>query len=565
MSHLNENKKIPTGYVQIFGSDRNLGNNVLLGDLSDPKEIVTVTIIVKRKHNTVPIKNLADFQGQKMSDRKVYSHEEFKNAHGSAQGDIDVVVEFAKSKELDILETNLARRSVIVCGSAAQISKAFAVELRQSTEHKKFRSYSGFIHLPTNVAEVIEQVIGLDNRPVPARHATADPTGTSALTPQRVAQLYNFPAGKGTGETIGIYEMQVGDPDNPQNPGYAAADLQLTMNGFGGGLAVPVPIDISVDNQVNTGVSDGETVLDITVSASIAQGATIAVYFTGSTVQNILHALQRMIHPGNGDPVPTVISISYGWSPDDDTSYITTGEYAQLSSLFQDAAHLPITVLVSTGDTGAQYGGTQAQASYPATDPWVLACGGTTIGNINFPAFDEYVWNDTFGTNSGATGGGISANQLFPVPAYQYGYTIPVRNITGLPGRGIPDVAGNASPNSGYPLFLQGAAQGAYGGTSAVAPLYAGLIAVINGYLQGHKVGFLNPTLYTPGNNVCRDISSPPGPVDNSFGGVNGYPCVTGWDACTGLGVIDGAKLLASLKVSFGVLLKSLSAPVGQE
>ena len=134
-----------------------------------------------------------------------------------------------------------------------------------------------------------------------------------------------------------------------------------------------------------------------------------------------------------------------------------------------------------------------------------------------------------------------------------------------MPGRGIPDVAGNASPNSGYPLFLQGAAQGAYGGTSAVAPLYAGLIAVINGYLQGHKVGFLNPTLYTPGNNVCRDISSPPGPVDNSFGGVNGYPCVTGWDACTGLGVIDGAKLLASLKVSFGVLLKSLSAPVGQE
>jgi kumamolisin len=308
---------------------------------------------------------------------------------------------------------------------------------------------------------------------------------------------------------------------------------------------------VSVDGQANTGQSDGETLLDITVSSAIAQDATIAVYFTaGSSTQNIIHALQRMIHPGQGDPVPTVISISYGWSPDETTQYISADEFNQMSSLFQDAAHLGITVLVSSGDSGVEFASqTVQEASYPATDPWVTACGGTTIGNVSGSSFTEYVWNDSWKSigqpdQHGATGGGISG--FFQVPAYQNGFNVPASLASQHAGRGIPDVAGNASPLSGYKQFI-GDQNGNEGGTSAVAPLYAGLIAVINANL-GTNAGFLNPTLYSLSDTAFRKVVGPPGPTNNSFGSLTGYQASGDWNACTGLGSIDGMALQTALK-----------------
>ena len=342
--------------------------------------------------------------------------------------------------------------------------------------------------------------------------------------------------------------MVVTDPDTgqPQSPGYTASDLAATFEAFGGGLQVPTPQDVPVNGQQNSGVSDGETVLDITVIGAIAQNAQIVVYFTGGDVPGIINALQKMIHPDPGDPVPTVISISYGWGPDDENDGASKTEISQINQLFQDAANQKVTVLVSSGDSGAEIESqTQAQASYPATDPWVLACGGTTIGSINGSSFEEFVWNDTFGGNSGATGGGISAR--FGVPSYQNGFPIPKRIKTGTVGRGIPDIAGNASPNSGYPEFVGGSSVGPTGGTSAVAPLYAGLIARINATL-GQPVGFINPLLYTLAQTAFRDVVSESGATDNSFGGVTGYPATTGWNACTGLGSVIGTKLLAALQ-----------------
>jgi kumamolisin len=260
-----------------------------------------------------------------------------------------------------------------------------------------------------------------------------------------VAQLYFFPAGAGAGQTIGIYEMQTQEG----SVGYTAEDLALTMQAMGGGLVPPTPIDVAVDGVGNAGVSDGETVLDIAVSSAIAQGAKIAVYFTGGTTQNILHTLQQMIHPGSGDPVPTVISISYGWGSDDeDVDSFSATEYTQIDQLFQDAANLGITVLVSSGDSGAFIEAKrQAQASFSASDLWVLACGGTTIGNVSGSSFTEYVWNDTWQGGSGATGGGVSAR--YPVPSYQSSGEVPKRNGTGTSGRSPPDIVGNASVNSG--------------------------------------------------------------------------------------------------------------------
>ena len=142
------------------------------------------------------------------------------------------------------------------------------------------------------------------------------------------------------------------------------------MKGFGGGLKVPTIIDVAIDGVGNSGVNDGETLLDITVSGAIAQAATIAVYFTGATTQNMIHELQRMIHPGQGDPVPTIISISYGWGADDGTSGFSQAEFAQFGALFQDAANLDITVCISSGDSGCYLGGSSARRAIRRPSRW---------------------------------------------------------------------------------------------------------------------------------------------------------------------------------------------------
>ena len=177
----------------------------------------------------------------------------------------------------------------------------------------------------------------------------------------------------------------------------------------------------------------------------------------------------------------------------------------------------------------------------------MIACGGTTVGNVSGSTFDEYAWNDVGAGGPGATGGGISVK--FPVPSYQNGAGVPNNNSTNNPGRGIPDVAGNASENSGYMQEAAGFQTQPVGGTSAVAPLYAGLFARINSNL-GVSVGFVNSVLYSLGKSAFSDIVSPPGPANNSFNGVTGYPVTKGWDACTGWGSVKGDALQTGLKAA---------------
>jgi len=518
-------------------------------DRTAANEMGTVTLVLRRRPDGQKLRALKDFSAAAKKPAKTADRSNFAAAHGADPKDLDQVAAFARANHLEVMQTHAARRSVVVRGSVADLNKAFGVQLHDyQSPRGTYRGHEGPVNLPKDIAGTVEAVIGLDNRQVPAQHfSTArrknpdDPPNTRPLTPQQVAKLYNFPGGDGAGQTIGIYEMATADGP----AGYTTQDLTQTMAAFGGGLKVPNPIDVSIDGVTNSGVSDGETGLDITVAGAIAQAAQIAVYFTGGTSQNILHAMQTMIHPDQGDPQPTVISISYGWGPDDPSANsLSDQEYAQLDSLFQDAANLSLTVLVSSGDSGAfVQSQTVAQTSYPASDPWVIACGGTTIGNINGSNFDEYAWNDSGTAGPGASGGGVSAR--FPVPDYQQNAKVPNRISTNQPGRGVPDIAGNASENSGYPQVINGQSQ-PVGGTSAVAPLYAGLIAIINANL-GRSVGFINANLYSV-NGVFRDIVSPPGPGNNSFGLVQGYPVGPGWDACTGFGSVNGTALQNALQ-----------------
>jgi len=544
--------RLPHGYKSVKGSEHAHPDGHKDLHPTAAGDVVTATIVVRRRTDGAKLRNVEDFKPGSAKPAARSARANFAAQHGADPKELEEVAAFAKSNGLEVVQSQAESRSVVVRGPASAINKAFAVELHDyDSPRGKYHGHADSANVPVEMADKVEAVIGLDNRPVPAKHfSTArrqnpkDPPKTKPLTPQQVAKLYNFPAGDGAGQTIGIYEMQT----SGGSAGYTVQDLTSTMKALGNGLKVPKPIDVSIDGVKNSGVSDGETGLDITVASAVAQGAQIAVYFTGGTSQSILHALQRMIHPNAGDPQPSILSISYGWGPDDPTAdSLSEQEYTQLDQLFQDAANLSITVLVSSGDSGAFIeSSTQAQASYPATEPWVVACGGTTIGNLSANGFVEYVWNDTGAAGPGATGGGISAR--FTPPSYQQNVQLPKRNNSGQAGRGIPDIAGNASENSGYPQFINGQSQ-AVGGTSAVAPLYAGLIAVINANL-GAPVGFINPVLYSIGAAAFRDISGPPGPADNSLNGVTGYPASPGWNACTGLGSVNGAALQNGLKTA---------------
>jgi kumamolisin len=196
-----------------------------------------------------------------------------------------------------------------------------------------------------------------------------------------------------------------------------------------------------------------------------------------------------------------------------------------------------VTVFAAAGDSGASDGlpGGCAHVDFPAADPLVVGCGGTLLQASANAITSETVWNDP---GDGATGGGVS--RKFPVPAYQASINPVNLNPPHRPGRGVPDVSGNASPVSGYQVLVDGQGM-VIGGTSAVAPLWAAIVARLQQQL-GHPVAPLHAAIYAAGN-AFRDIT---------VGNNGGYSALSGWDACTGLGSPNGTALLTALGGSGG-------------
>jgi kumamolisin len=227
-----------------------------------------------------------------------------------------------------------------------------------------------------------------------------------------------------------------------------------------------------------------------------------------------------------------VISISWGAAEKEWTEQAMTS----FDQAFQTAAALGVTVFCAAGDNGSGDGETDgaAHVDFPASSPFVVGCGGTKLTESGNAIASEVVWNESADS---ATGGGVS--DFFPVPSYQNAAGIPPSaNPSHKAGRAVPDVAGNADPTTGYLVRVDGQ-EFVIGGTSAVAPLWAGLVALMNQAL-GHPVGFLNPLIYGSlvGTGSFQDIVS----------GNNGaYAAKPGWDACTGWGSPNGINLIQNL------------------
>ncbi len=505
---------------------------------ADPNEIIDVTVYVARRSKAMRLfPHIEDLGKTPIAQRRYLTREEFAAMHGAAGDDLVRVREFAEASGLSVKSEDAGRRSVVLTGPVSAFAKAFEADLgRYESPAGAFRGRTGALQVPVELADIVEGVFGLDNRPQASTHfrirgkespGAAPEAEAAAFTPVQVASLYDFPAGvNGNGECIGILEL---------GGGYNASDLTSFFGGLG--LAPPSVLAVPVDGGTNTPVgdpdsADAEVALDIEVAGAIAPCAKIAVYFAPNTDQGFLDALTTAIHDAVNKP--SVISISWGGPESTWTSQAMTA----MDSACQDAAMLGVSICVASGDNGATDGVSDGKGhvDFPASSPSVIGCGGTLLEASGNKITEEDVWNDE-SSGGGATGGGVS--EFFALPSWQQSAKVPAAP-NGFVGRGVPDVAGDADPDSGYEIVADGQ-QEVVGGTSAVAPLWAGLIALMNQKF-GKSVGYLNPLLYgASAEATFHDITS---------GNNDGYSAGPGWDPCTGLGSPDGAKLLSALSSS---------------
>lgn len=522
--------QIPADYRALAGSERRPRSGAKRIGPENLNEILTVSVRIRRRSDAPPLPDLTK-PGQRALSRR-----EFAAIYGASQDDLATIADFGAANGLEVVESSIARRTIVLKGTVAQMNTAFAVELgRYETADEKYRGREGSVHVPSSVADIVEGVFGLDNRKMAQRQARTNSTencapGTKPLTPAQVSGLYQFPALPAIGQTIAILEF----------PGsFSPRAVNEYFNGLG--LTPPSIASVSVDGVFNGGGFGGtatETMIDIVVAGSAAPGARLAVYFAPQSDQGWVDAVTTAVHDeAHG---PSVISISYGWGENESAEDGFKWDLDAITAVhvtFQEAAVLGVTIFVSSGDYGsdANVGDKKAHVQYPASDPYVTSCGGTTIWNVNGLSFTELTWS--------GSGGGISdifCAPYFPLPTWQSFARLPGSVNDGHYGRGVPDIAGNADHCSGYFLLDPTAQQG----TSETAPLYAGLAAQLNGNL-GEPVGHLNPFLYAGPDYVFRDISDG---LTNTHGGAKGYVCGPGWDACTGLGGVNGAALRYALQ-----------------
>jgi kumamolisin len=501
-----------------------------------PSSVLTVSVIVRRK-TPLNTKRLG-------TDR--ITRAQYRQQHAADPAAVTLVRAFAKEFGLTVEKgtPKPERRTMKLTGTVTAMQKAFGVTLTQKVlDGNTYRVREGSIRLPAELAGAVDAVLGLDNRPQAQPHfrvldsainaatggtqgfarAHASAAGTS-YTPVQVGQLYQFPKGAtATGQTIAIIEL---------GGGYRAADLTAYFKGLGqkAPKVTAVSVDKGKNSPGNANGADGEVMLDIEVSAAVAPGAKIVVYFAPNTDQGFIDAISSAVHDTTHKP--SVISISWGGPESSWTSQAMTA----LDAACQSAAALGITITVAAGDNGSSDGATGNNVDFPASSPHVLACGGTKLVGSGSAITSEVVWNEQ-ASGEGATGGGVS--NFFALPSWQANAKVP-KPTSSSGGRGVPDVSGDADPVTGYRVRVDGQNM-VIGGTSAVAPLWAGLIA-LNNQQNGKSAGFIQPQIYAAkATSAFNDI------VSGNNGAFSAGP---GWDACTGLGSPIGSKLITLLGAS---------------
>jgi kumamolisin len=586
----------PKSRTAVSGSQRAMLPNAKAVGPVDPNERIEITIMVRPRVAAGDAKsrsiNAISLSERLPENREYLSREDFANQRGADAEDLAKIENFAHEHNLTVVQTSIPERMIKLSGTLADLTAAFSPNLKEYKVGKiMFRGRTGPVSVPEDLKDIVVGVFGFDNRPVARPHYRAlgwgggprsrrgavqkterkaakarVATSATVVSPRNapngsflamdVGKLYNFPSGlDGGGQCIALVELNTKNQSGQVGTGFSNNDLKVYFAELG--ISSPKVTAVGVDHGANLpGVNlnaDGEVTLDIEVAGAIAPGAEIAVYFAPNTDKGFIDVISAAVH----DSVrrPSVVSIS--WGGPEDPPFTSDQSRMAIDQIFQDAAALGVTVCCASGDDGSsdlplkddqgnQVRDNKPHADFPSSSPFALACGGTKLVGTATTISSESVWNegDPRGPEkpSGSGGGGVS--NFFPKPSYQSGLSIPT-SPQGKTGRGLPDVAGNADPATGYRVRVAGRTF-PVGGTSAVAPLWAGLVALINQRLEslGKKpCGFLNPVIYQS-PSAFRDIVD----GNNDIGGTLGkYRAGIGWDCCTGLGTPDGSKVMAIL------------------
>jgi kumamolisin len=521
--------KNQTNSFPLPGSERNLPSDAQLVGPCSPAAVITVTLYLRAKNWEELQQRLQQLSQSLSSDPLTPA--QFADRYGAEPVDLDQVSDFARRHGLQVIGADPARRSVQLSGSISAMQAAFGVQLNDYRHRgSTYRLRQGPVYLPMELQGIVTAVFGLDNRPQAETHfRLLSPAAVSqqSFNPTDLARLYSFPASAtGQGETIGIVEL---------GGGFQQTDLDAYFQQLGVNPAPQVTV-VSVDGGQNSPTgdpngADGEVELDIEVAGAVAPGAKQKIFFAPNSDQGFIDAVTSAVH----DPDVSLISISWGQAE----SNFTSQSLNAFNQAFQEAGTMGKTVFVAAGDNGSSDGQSDGRnhVDFPSSSPFAVACGGTTLqaSSGNSSIASETVWNEQ-SQSEGATGGGVS--DYFPKPDYQSQINVPPPQ-TQSGGRGVPDVAGDADPVTGYKVLIDGT-QSVVGGTSAVAPLYAGLFALINELLLKNgkpRAGYVHPALYQ-NPQVFRDITS----------GNNGaFSAGPGWDATTGLGSPNGIQIADTL------------------
>jgi len=494
---------------------------------SEADKRMEVTLVVRPRSSNCELPS----SGQKESSlRLMGSHlarEEFARIYGADPRDLAQVEDFAGENGLDVVETSVPRRTVVVSGSVAAVAAAFKVELTSREPGlDACRRSAAPVLVPAELDRIVIGIFGLNDRhqarPLASLQAESEAGERSnasfARSPREVGQYYDFPLMlRGKDQCIAIIAV---------DGGYRTDDLRAYFSQLG--IPAPKVMAVSVDGAHNEPMTSGrhsvvEVTADIEIAAAIAPDARFVVYFAPNTERGWVDVLTTAIHDSLRRP--SVISIC--WSAVE--SHWSVQALQVLNRAFLEAAAMDVTICCATGNNGTrrEQANNRSPVAFPASSPFVLACGGTQLKNSpNAP--NEVAWDDPDG---GSTGGGFS--DVFEQPDWQARHRLrEFFDAEGSAGRGVPDVAGIAT---GYRVRVHGE-DIVFNGTSAVAPLWAGLVALFNEY-AGKPVGFLNPFLYGEAATAgaFRDMPSRATSADPARGG---------WNPHTGLGSPSGAKLL---------------------
>lgn len=559
------------GYVALPGSKRTLPPHSRQTGQIDKTEVASITIRVRSAGNPDKlVKKVYELARLPLGKRQYLTRAELGAQHGAKQQDLDKIEHYALQHNLTVVYRNAAERSVVLRGRLDDLLAAFPADL-QKYDHVsgRYRGRSAKIWVPQELKGIVTGVFGLDTGPKQRVHRRAKlgtytvRSGNNGVAATKFAKRYNFPEEwkttklDGAGQTIAIIEL---------GGSFRSSDLKVFFKEIG--RPMPHVTAIAVGHAGNDRTTpwlstmwtssrtanhskrlrspdgsgdsaDIEVMLDIEVAGTVAPKANIAVYFASdNSDKGFLDAISAAIH--DTQRKPSVISISWG-APE---ALLDEQGLKAYHELFAAAGALGITVCAAAGDHGvAGFDATQwdnkIHVDHPACDDLVLSCGGTQIKDGV-----DVVWNDDTPFDEAAPGGGGWAggggiSQVFAVPAYQKSIKLPPALQGGKDGRGVPDIAMSATN-----YFTQvDSHEHRSRGTSAVVPLMSGLVALLN-QARAKPVGFLNPFLYSHAANIVMDVKKGNNGIADT---VEGYKAGDGWDACSGLGTPDGAKILAKL------------------